>query len=886
MDKIISFGKGIRRQPSIGEDGELSELVNLIPKNGELVNVKPMESIKNLDDGHQLVCVHKVSNKENYITFVGENGNGEIRHATITIMSVSGYKCITTIGNVIVVSDAKGLKYAIWQDNKYSNFSQSDFNFDIQILCNTPKIAYGLSAQLGDEYYEATDNKYIYGEKMLSSLFGTLDSITNECIESYEDENSEYKNKLFKYISFGVAALRTHTNEYVAVSNIFTLDPVERNNGLYVRSIVKSTSEKICDFDVSLSGYSATIMKEIPDGMKDIIMGVDIFISMPTTLYDFSKGTEFSVSDQREGNFRFPIKDSSQICSELDNMIFYKSISIDVEDFGSPQELKRITGGEAVLDMSVITSDTYVSEQMFSYNGRLNIANLSYIAYDINSNALKENGLGYQRIPFTTTGGRYINGFYNEAQDGYDSSYSFDTSKTINAVIEVDVSGANGEAYTNRWAGKINYPLPPVISYPSSSAKKMRIYIDSPYGYRLGEYELTQLENKDMSIYVNKGNDSLSYNQPYTIKIITNEDDYIERVEVDALNENWSVISDQDYFTQEEEVALMSNVYSVYPNIVKYTSLNNPFVFSKLNTVQVGNGEIIGVSTSAKALSQGQFGQFPLYAFCSDGIWALEVANDGNYSAKQPISRDVCNNTDSITQIDGAVVFTTDQGLKLIQGSEVVLLSGQMDGHNIDESRFFPDGFFDNYDESDYDNLVMQETRDFRDILKTCKIAYDYPSGLLRIFSDSYTAYYVYSFNSKEFSKLSAEGMVKSIVAGYPSSVIQIGTTLYTFGNEVDSNTLRNGLLLTRPIDMGEPFAMKKLQDMKLHYTKHNKEKGVFVKVVVYVSNDGEHWYVLPSMRKRAFKYYRVALITKMTDNDALSGMIMRYELERTNKIR
>jgi hypothetical protein len=85
---------------------------------------------------------------------------------------------------------------------------------------------------------------------------------------------------------------------------------------------------------------------------------------------------------------------------------------------------------------------------------------------------------------------------------------------------------------------------------------------------------------------------------------------------------------------------------------------------------------------------------------------------------------------------------------------------------------------------------------------------------------------------------------------------------------------------------MGEPFAMKKLHDMKLHYTKHNKEKGTFVKMVVYVSNDGVNWYVLPSLRKRSFKYYRVALITKMTDNDALSGMIMRYEVERTNNIR
>jgi hypothetical protein len=142
---------------------------------------------------------------------------------------------------------------------------------------------------------------------------------------------------------------------------------------------------------------------------------------------------------------------------------------------------------------------------------------------------------------------------------------------------------------------------------------------------------------------------------------------------------------------------------------------------------------------------------------------------------------------------------------------------------------------------------------------------------------------------SREFATVYLPGWAGAninVVADYPSSIIQINDKLYRPSETDDNENTKNGLLLTRPIDMGEPFAMKKLQDMKLHYTKHNKEKGTFVKMVVYVSNDGEHWYVLSSLRKRAYKYYRVALVTKMTDNDALSGMMMRYELERTNKIR
>ena len=70
-----------------------------------------------------------------------------------------------------------------------------------------------------------------------------------------------------------------------------------------------------------------------------------------------------------------------------------------------------------------------------------------------------------------------------------------------------------------------------------------------------------------------------------------------------------------------------------------YTSeINNPFVFPLLGINTVGTGHIIGIASAAKALSQGQFGQFPLYAFSSDGVWALEVsATTGAFSARQPI---------------------------------------------------------------------------------------------------------------------------------------------------------------------------------------------------------------------------------------------------------
>lgn len=350
---------------------------------------------------------------------------------------------------------------------------------------------------------------------------------------------------------------------------------------------------------------------------------------------------------------------------------------------------------------------------------------------------------------------------------------------------------------------------------------------------------------------------------------------------------DWDGFNNSNFLAQASPITTSKKTIDVR-NVIFASDVNNPFRFPAVGSYTIDTDEIYNVSTSAKALSQGQFGQFPLYAFCSDGIWALEVASDGTFSAKQPISRDVCNNADSITQIDGAVVFTTDQGLKLIQGSEVTLLSGAMDGHNVDEHTYFPENFFDKKGYGEYDNLVVQETRDFRKILKTCRIAYDYPNNMLRIFPKDKVGnvykYYVYDLTTGEYGSAIEGEEVSAVVPSYPTSMVQKGASVFTFDNVSDNDTIRKGLLLTRPVMFSEPSSLKKINELKLHYTKHHE--GTKVRMVMYVSNDSKNWVEVKSLRHGSYKYYRFGLVTNMTDDDALSGMVARYELTRTNKLR
>lgn len=910
MDKIISFGKGIRRQPSIGEDGELSELVNLIPKNGELVNVRDMKEEFRVNG--KLLAVHELTWLRNYIIKIDDSlyfSNNEGAE-DIEIGRYGEIKSITTIGNTVVISAANGMHYAIWNGSNYSKYSLSDFSASIGVFADNSEVVLRWQDKLTDFTFSKNNDTYRFSDDKMKELYARMDSIINSVIASKDEKLSRNdRNETFKYVSFGIAALKMYDNSYVAYSNIFTLDPLTKGHGIYDIKIAPDGENWRLQMSFSLTKYSVFANVSLPDSMKDIVSGIDIFLSTPQTFYNLSE--EQNYSGNANEVITFPMLSRGNIAIEMDGMQYYKSVSLSFGDIQNGQRvrLKRVYGTEDVLPMSDLSTSNYIANSMFVYNGRVNLAGITQLHTNIGKSLPYQQGAPYQGV--STSNGVagekvYTDGYYGRAQDAYaensTGSYDFQGGLTQRGVIEVDVETDDGIS-TNRYAGNIKYPLPPILSYPSSKAKTMRIYImrnieGYDVTYHLGTFPLTGLKLSDMSVYVNADSYGLYYTQPRVIKLIHDGPGQVEEIDVvwdiewDDSNPNWRDIADERDFKVVEQIAYgASNEFMKRPNVIKYTPAYNPFSIPNINTLSVGKGEIKGVSTSAKALSQGQFGQFPLYAFCDDGIWALEVAGDGSYSAKQPISRDVCNNSDSITQIDGAVVFTTDQGLKLIQGSEVMLLSDTMDGHNVDESIYFKpksDGtkFFASYGHSDFDSLVIEEVRDFRAILSKCKIAYDYPNRLLRIFPEGGGKWYVYSLDTREFACEEPLGAVNAVVAGYPTPLVQINTTLYTFGNEVDSITLRNGLLLTRSIDMGEPFAMKKLQDMKLHYTKHNKEKGAFVKMVVYVSNDGENWYVLPSMRKRAFKYYRVALITKMTGNDALSGMIMRYELERTNKIR
>lgn len=200
---------------------------------------------------------------------------------------------------------------------------------------------------------------------------------------------------------------------------------------------------------------------------------------------------------------------------------------------------------------------------------------------------------------------------------------------------------------------------------------------------------------------------------------------------------------------------------------VYVSSAENPFVFPLEGRYTVGSSRVIGAAIATKALSQGQFGQYPLYVFTEDGIWAMETGADGSFVSSKPVSRDVCVNPKSITSIDENVVYVNDKGLMMLSGSQTINLSPNMNGRHfiIDDKA---KEIVSNQQGFDlYENTISDETP-FLAFLKKATIGYDYPGNRLICIASDEEFQYVYKLDTQTWHKSKHEKNLVRAINRYP----------------------------------------------------------------------------------------------------------------------
>lgn len=347
-----------------------------------------------------------------------------------------------------------------------------------------------------------------------------------------------------------------------------------------------------------------------------------------------------------------------------------------------------------------------------------------------------------------------------------------------------------------------------------------------------------------------------------------------------------------DFTKTEEEFLVTSFPYTAdtmveLPSKLYTSEADNPFHFPLNGINTVGIGTIQGIASTTRALSQGQFGQYPLMAFSTDGIWAMEVSSQGTYSSIHPISREVCSNPKSITQLDQSVLFATNRSLSRIAESQVASMSDVLDGpgFNIASNLGKFLNFFNDAEGDDAATKTikaqMRQLIDFTsspiDFFQRCQVIYDYKNS--RIFcldvsqlskeASADTVALCYSIKDEAWSTFLIKNVLTALNS-YPHPYIQYrdgSVIVLDSGYDYEDETEYHGIIVTRTLKFDEENA----PDAITGYI-HSLTSGTVPVMWLYGSNDNQNWHYLGRcggmkssyMSSHSYRFFRIALYLKM----------------------
>lgn len=897
-------------------DGDLATSIGTVLEDGALHPLMQPSVVYDTFDavnGYGTVLyVHETAGPRFYIVQRGnalyaETTDKQYRHS---VHSFSGedIKQVTAVGNTLIVLTDKAMHYLLWK----SFGSQHGSYLYLGTKIPECPISFGLQGEMirSDVFTISFDSMRVPGKGFSESNKVKITEQVLAKVNKFIAEESTNKGKfmfpfLIRYAyRLYDGSLVMHSSPILMIASsgvtphvIWEGDPT--TSSLNFTEAPLRVCAPVHDIDYNIEPYKEDLLNELRN-WKDIVRSVDVFISKPIYTYDQNgmcsafvtrlgsvvPGTSIRMDDsfcvckhinQAASTSKYlpryqfntfnklyaftfnpdslaspvchmviPGKSSSEIIEDIcttSQFYFLKSIDIETLNFSktrtkievNAEYLQSLVSREVMID-DYDSHDRLIPSYAFPYNARLNLANIKKELY----NNFYVGGL----FPYT---------------DGYcDADDYLENSKLVKKVDvyfyirqdgkDIIVKGDGGYYYAKKKS------LFLYLYYPNINAYKA--FIKTNYNERF-EYTLKPHPFLNGAFYF-AGWDNPKESPDSTIPQISNLD--------------------------ERTVSLPNKIYT--------SEINNPFQFPVLGINTVGTGTILGISSAAKALSEGQFGQFPLYAFTTEGVWALEVSPTGTYSAKQPVTRDVCVSPHSITQIDSAVLFATARGIMHLSGSTAQCISEAVNSEtpfhlpSLPSSDALQDIFHSRADFSNtsHRNFVLQP---FSVFLSGCRMIYDYIHQHIIVYNPGYRYAYVYSLKSQAWGMMYSS--ISSSVPSYPEALAMDSLhRLVDFSlTDAEKETV---LVITRPFKMGEPDVHKTVDTVI--------QRGFFksgnMAQVLYGSNDLYSWHTVWSSADKymrgfhgtPYKAFRLALICTLSKGESLFGCSLQFTPRMVNRLR
>lgn len=590
--------------------------------------------------------------------------------------------------------------------------------------------------------------------------------------------------------------------------------------------------------------------------------------SRPFYIYKLPQLKDSQVNEQMENMGNFLMLASIPL-NELDDYITRKSIKIPdttVRTISTTpgkkgetiysSSLTGLEGHEQMTD-DYQSHDHIVPKSVFEYNNNVNYSGItrelyngfplaSMLAY-CNIRCIRD-GSTFVYVPQTTDYRVAVttkaNGIEKRVVCDLDKEYPF-LQRLLSYPLDISADKWSRESWAN------------FFFYPDKNATKMEIYLKNDSLKVRFDIELRPHER------LNGAYAFLNYEEV--------------RKQTATFDGDW----EEDLSPTRESVNVGNKIYS--------TDIDNPFVFSKERINTLGVGYIMKTTAATKAMSQGQFGQYPLYAFTTEGVWALDVNKEGEFVNKHPVTRDVCINPDSITQIDDAVLFCTDRGIMLLSGSESICISDTLNAEDVFSIDNLP-----RLSSLAGDLNVTMNAVPFKEFIKQAKMLYDYTHQRIIVYNPDYGYAYVYSLKSKQWGMMQSN--IDSGLNSYPECLaVTKNNAVVNLSNEKERENTGEGeeaqaLLITRPLKLDEPDILKTISTV----IQRGKFRKGHVKSILYGSRDLFSWipiwssrcHILAQFRGTPYKYFRIVLLCNLDKDESIYGCTIEYQRRLIDKLR
>lgn len=850
--------KGLTHSPSDYDcqDGELATCLNLINEDGALHPIhQPVVAEQNitLDAGDTIELVHKVTHNEtihsHYIirksddTWYWMEKGGDGTKNTIVLNGFHA-NAVTAVGNIVNFVGEISIKYLYWIDDNYQLFDRDNFNYGIKIGFNDI-YNYGGSAEisLGDEFWDyvtyesSSSGRKITGMNVnqVSKVFNMFDAVINKTLS---DKGRQWQ----KYFVFGVAAIRLYDGTYYSISNIFKLD---YGSETLASVSVDPYNKRFWSIGPAIATWTISANMDNLDKISNLIQGIDIFLSKAESFVNLeSAAAKYVVpelNDKDQGDMFFTMMSGKEAANAIDSLSFYHSLFISKDEFGKELQLKRVEGTEESLPLANLYRSDLGGKCAITYNNRLHVGNV---------------------------------------KEGYN----------VDLISNITPNRANVEELKTEGILRVK-----------ASNKEFWCKVDD-LGARLYYFVCVPILNvSEITFYMKTGT---SVFEKSTVSLHSSETTAFSFYVAGEGKENvpqfalpWEKSSEEEWnniVSKYENYKTNTNALP-YSSVVKVSEAENPLIFPAKNSVQVGSSITNALAANTRPISEGQFGDAPLYAFTDEGVWVLMLGEEGTYIARQPANRDICSNPKGILQIDDAVLFPTERGIMMQRGRESECITDVLDDYPFDflsiyshstKDKTYPNKLLalGNIPESD-----VKYVR-FRKYLEEAGMIYDYYDSRIIVFNPNYTYAYVYSLKSNMWGTM--HNVFNKRVNIYPESYAtdKAGNILDVYVKEPTENV--PFFLCSRPLTLGQD-AYKTMFDCITRGYLGSVQAGK-CGMVLFGSNDLINWYYVGSsvnmylrnLVGSPYKYFRLALMGSLDPKESISALSIDFQSRLQNKLR